>query len=407
MKKLLAIIGTASLTATMSATIVSCKGPDELKIVFIPSKNSVGLLETVRPIENKLQAELEQRYQKNQQQFKKKVKVSVSTSPEAAGQALEAGKAHIAFLPVGTYNTYKGKPIDGSNSFDKVGVLLQSSRAGVNTEIKYFENNHNQKAEINSKDSWEVAKQYNQDMAVKSGDTFSREKWRKKYQSEDKTQDASYYRSYIFANNEFLKSKEYDLNNFKNETEYVEATKELLLNNDFTLAKSRTSSAGSLYPLIWMKSTLGMSNDEIQKVFKNSKTQNDYLDAALKTSTNALQFGTGFADIRYDNLTEEQSEQAFSKTQVIGISNAIINDGIMYSKKALNDQELIYNLRESFKTLISKSENSKIFDVYNHTGYVGPQSQEASKEWENTLDKNITETQKQAEDMADLIKSWI
>ncbi|AVN59182.1 lipoprotein [Mesoplasma florum] len=405
MKKLLAIVGAIGLTGTAATTVVSCGTTDTFDIIFIPSNNATEVINTVKPLEGKLQAEMKARAEERGEKFTKKVKISTSTNYEAAGSTLAAGKADLAFLPVGTYNKNKGT-LKEDRTYDKLGILLESSRDAYRVEAGMPDGS------ITQSDSLKYAKNYNELLNISKEENITKEQIREKYL--DTKEKSTYYRSYVYVNNELLKKQGIDMSKISKDDEYQDALRKLILpdasgneakgNVNFSVSKSKTSSAGTIYPLMWLKNVAGFNDEQVKYIYTKSNKQVDYPSAAQYVSNTSNGFAVGFSDIRYEIKDEADSIKAFKNTSVIGMSDKIINDGIMYSRKRVNDDKVIKDLRDSFKDLISKEENKEIFNVYNHADYIGPKEEQTSIEWEAALDKEITITSVEAEKIETLIK---
>ncbi|WP_027063003.1 PhnD/SsuA/transferrin family substrate-binding protein [Mesoplasma seiffertii] len=405
MKKLLTIISGLGILSATTSTVVACGNKDEeLRIVFIPSNEATSVINTVKPLEQKLTNELKTLAESRGETFKKKVVISTSTNYEAAGQSLQAGKAALAFLPIGTYNQYKGTK-QADNRYSDLGFLLNSTRDATIIEHDYFKDDQgdwNNKAlrELEAKDSLALAKNYNDHLSINEQD--NKETIQEKLTTSEA--HATYYRSYIYANNKYLEANPIDWNS---DEAYKESIKKLVLSDEgknFSLSASKTSSAGMIYPLMWLKNTIGLNNEEIVKVYHNAQTQSSYPDVASKLGTGQTKMAVGYSDIRIEIKDNQELTKAFNNSQVVGVSEGILNDGIAYSRKALKNQTaLITDLRTAFQDLVSKPENKEIFDVYKHSGYNGPGEEDASK-WEASLDQNIDLNSVKAQEIMNLIK---
>ncbi|ATZ18406.1 phosphonate transport system substrate-binding protein [Williamsoniiplasma somnilux] len=417
MKKLLSIIGVFGLTITAATSVVACGGgsSETFEIVFVPSNSTTTLLKTVKPLEEKLETQLKEKAKERNTTFNKKVKVSVSTSYEAAGQSLKAGKADIGFVPVATYNSYKGELINSGNyagTYSNLGILSQASRAGIITEFDKDITKPNSK--VDAKVSLDVAKEYNKNILNKIENTKSISDIKDMYLSKEEDQTVAYYRSYIYINNSYL-LEEIEKNNWSNgfenwtDAEYKNNIKKMIEDNGnaFAFGSSKTSSAGTLNPLLWLKNVLGYENSELKEIYESTLTkQGSYPEAAKAVANGTVKFAVGFSDIRGELPDFAESKDLFKKTTVIGLGEQIINDGIVYSRKRIQDSDFLSDVRESFVDLVKDPENKKIFDVYNHSGYVVPKDSENAISWEASQDQNIQDTTTAAEEMKALIKDW-
>ncbi|PPE06344.1 PhnD/SsuA/transferrin family substrate-binding protein [Mesoplasma corruscae] len=408
MKKLLSIVAAIGLSSTTATSVVACGGGETFELVFIPSKAGTEVINTVKPLEQQLQNKLSQKAEARGGSFKKKVKVSVSSNYEAGASVLTAGKADISFLPIGTYNSFKGnKRADGT--YDKLGILAQASRQGMKTEV---ETNLDSKAEYDEKDSLLVATKYNESFS-NIDEITNKTSLDKIYKSDEQV---TYYRSYIYINNEYLKSMEEKVGKIEewNNNNYVKNVKTLINESKkgFTFGKSKTSGASSIFPLMWLKNTIGYPEAELEKLYSNSKKQTDYNNAAEGVENGTYDFAVGFSDIRADlkddksTTTINRAKSAIKNSRVIGVGDKIINDGIIYSRKRNNSVELLNDVRQAFKELISKEENKEIFKIYSHTDYSIPKDIASSNEWEAQNDKDIASVSEKSDAMLKQIQNW-
>ncbi|AUB31931.1 PhnD/SsuA/transferrin family substrate-binding protein [Spiroplasma floricola] len=429
MKKLLSLFAVSTLIASSVSTVVSCGGSsDTINILFIPSNNSTEIINTVKPLEQKLATELSSIAQKDGRTLNKKVKISTSTNYEVAGKTLQDGKADLAFLPINTYVKYRGK--DNEGKFSSEGVLLSASRSGVTPETKGFEpfqtdgkfdSSKAQNKAIDAQTSMQLAQYYNKTATGIENLQQAKEKL------EDSENTASYYRSYIYANNAFLSASGFDITKYGKENltreESVESSeqykadlKALILKGatedkfKFSFGKSKTSSAGVLYPMLWLKNVLGFEDSELQGLWKKASQQESYPQAAENISNaqndGAANYAVGFSDIRSEQKDDNKVKKAFANSTVIGATDAIPNDLIVYSKKRINDEQYKDDLRTAFINLIAKPENKEIFNIYSHTGYIGPTSKEASESFEVDMDSSITRATVETAKMLELMKNW-
>ena len=100
---LLAILMVASVFAQGAAEAqADSKTVDTLTITFIPSRDPDAVVVATKPLEGLLKTQLA-----SQGWTVNNVKINVSTSYEAAGEALDAGTTDLAFIPAGTYVQYE------------------------------------------------------------------------------------------------------------------------------------------------------------------------------------------------------------------------------------------------------------------------------------------------------------
>ncbi|ALD66102.1 PhnD/SsuA/transferrin family substrate-binding protein [Spiroplasma cantharicola] len=417
MKKLLSILGSASIVVSSGTYVIACNpNKDTINILFVPSQNSTEIINTVKPLEEKLANELAKIAQADNRISTKKVKIAPSTSYEVAGKTLQDGKAHLAFLPVNTYAKYRGQEKD--KAFDKEGILLNASRAGAKPETTFsqFLDEQNKfnlslaMEEVTSEASLELSKHYNKMVKDNPEEVKTQESAKKLLLDQDN--EVSYYRSYIYANNKFLSDNQFDINSFENGEEYKAALKELILKGakdkkfQFTFGASKTSSSGVLYPMLWLQDVLGIEDNELKDLWQNKHEQGSYPQASQEVSNATSNYAVGFSDIRMESKSSTDVENAFKNTTVIGATEPIVNDLIAYSKKTIKDEIFKNDLRTAFKNLIADKDNASIFEIYNHTGYVGPINIENSNDFEIATDKTITDTTNSTQALLDKMKNW-
>ncbi|WFQ91485.1 hypothetical protein MFERI14815_00071 [Mycoplasma feriruminatoris] len=447
MKKLISLIGISLLATSATVVTVACgKRGNELRVVFVPSQNQTEVEATTASLEKLLTEELKKKADKRGSKFTKRVKVTTSQNYEIAGQSLANGNEDIGFLPINTYSTYRGeKQSDGT--YNKLGVLLTAGRPGVTPEttLQDFKKDNkfdNDKAttQISNEVSFNLVKNYKKavdDAKPKGTEGYSEKMY-------DSSNPANYYRSYAFANIPIL--KELKISNqdseWKNKT-YSEAIEKIFSEGDskkyqkllktlildpkvkIGIGKSKTSSSGFLYPILWLKEFVGLNDSEIiDMLTKNDKERRlikagAYTDsskiigdknAKAESSEYAITFG--FADIRFrdrqtDGKTPEQLEterkrekELFENSMVIGASQSIYNDGISYSKSnksVFKDKKLLEDVRQSFVDLIKQNpEAKKVFKIYNHEEYIVP-----GKE----IDQEISKSNENIESIKELVKN--
>ncbi|WBX36510.1 Vmc-like lipoprotein signal peptide domain-containing protein [Mycoplasma capricolum] len=450
MKKLLSLMGVSLIASSATVVTVACgKRENELRVVFIPSQNQTEVEATIAPLGKLLTEELKKKAEKRVTKFDKRVKITTSQNYEIAGQSLANGNEDVAFLPVNTYSAYRGdKQSDGT--YDKLGVLLTAGRLGVTPEttLSDFKNNDkfdNNKAitHINNDVSFNLVKNYKKavEEAKPKNDNDGYSKGL--YDSQNPT---IYYRSYVFANIPILQQLKISDNNANSEWKgksYKEAIDSIFQNGDLTkyqkvlkmlildpkvkigIGKSKTSSSGFLYPVLWLKEFVGLTESEILQMltkkdterrivkalsFTESATTIGNKEAKLENSPYAITFG--FSDIRFrDRQTDGKKENEvkeerknemslFENSMVIGASQSIYNDGISYSKSkksVLRDKKLLEDVRQSFIDLIDKNEEAKkIFKIYNHVGYVSP---------EKTIDEEISKSNENIDSIKRMVKN--
>ncbi|MDP4040831.1 Vmc-like lipoprotein signal peptide domain-containing protein [Mycoplasma mycoides] len=452
MKKLISLMGISLLATSATVVTVACgKRDNELRVVFVPSQNQTEVESTTASLERLLTESLKEKASKRGAKFDKKVKVTTSQNYEIAGQSLANGNEDIGFLPINTYSAYRGeKQNDGT--YSKLGVLLTAGRSGVTPEttLKDFEkdgkfNNEKATTQINDETSFNLIKNY-KDSVAKAKPNADKDGYSKGIY--DAANPANYYRSYVFANIPILKSINID-NNSNNEWKgknFYDAIESLLKDGNkngnvkkykdllkmlfqnpkvkIGIGKSKTSSSGFLYPVLWLKDFVGLSETEITKMLTEKDTNRRFVkalsftdsattigskDAKAESSKYAITFG--FSDIRFrDRQTDgkdqgkvkeerQKEKELFDNSLVIGASQSIYNDGISYSKSSksvFKDKQLLDDVRQSFVDIIEKNDEAKkIFKIYNHERYIVPGSK---------IDEEISKSNTNIEAIKKLVK---
>ncbi|ASP28168.1 hypothetical protein SCORR_v1c03940 [Spiroplasma corruscae] len=425
MKKLLTIIGSLSICTLPVTTIISCDSTrNTFDIVFIPSVNATDIQNTIKPLEEALQKYLKEK----DSTFNKPVKITTATDYEAAGSSLKNGKSDLAFLPVNTYASYRGSSND-DGTYKDAGVLLISSRNGLNAETNYdkfkvgddFSDFEASKQDLSFEDLSGLALNYNKLLSdnlnlneEENSDKLDLTVDNVSNTLFDKNNMVSYYRSYVFANKSWLESEKNNNTSYSSKSldEFIkdkEVMKNLILSagKGLSMGKSLTSSGSVLYPLLWMKKSLGLSDENLRDVYKNSSRQNGYPDAARLVSINGdVKMSVGYGDIRYDlkgNVADMKT--AFKNSIVIASTTGIPNDGIMYSRKTVNET-LVSTLRSAFQTFVKDPNLKSVFDLYNHNQYIGLKTEQTSLEYEKEREKLISDNFENIEPIIQLTKNF-
>lgn len=323
MKKILSILlisvlllsGLAACTAEPEVTEDTII--EDLIVLFVPSRDAGLILEATEPLKQLLIDTLgEKGY------TVENVTIEVSTDYNAAGEALAAGTAHIGFLPGGTYVAY---------AEDGVEVVLAATRAGLN------------------KDSM-TASDWNDGLPTLG----------------DSAKQVTYYRSLIYAG-----PSEYG----RTLAEKVKAGTDLTWDDvngaQWCVATSPTSSAGYVYPTMWLLENFDKKISDLEK----APLPGAYSDIALNLAQGTCDVGVGYADIRRDYeekwMTEwKRTESIWVETDVIGVTEAIFNDTISVS---LNNPEMSDGFKkavqEAFIEIAQTEAGALAIKIYNHEGY--------------------------------------
>ncbi len=293
---------------------------DVLKVSFVPSKDPDQIITATEPLKELLKKQLD-----TKGFTVGDVQIDVGTTYEAVGEALSAGTTDVGLIPGGTYTLYD----DGAE------VILTATR----------------KALSNDSDN---PKDWNDNKPTTGLDT----------------EQASYYRSLLIAG---PSAKGQELAAKVNKGE--ELTWEDL-NSATWAVMSTSSSAGYIYPTLWLQEKYGKSLTDLAKV-----TQSDsYGSSFARLAAGQADIVVAFADARRDNEEKWTSEYGgtgsiWDQTNVIGVTQPIYNDTVSVSKNSpiMND-ELKKALQESFMEIAETPEGKEVIAIYSHEGYKAAQS---------------------------------
>ena len=327
MKKLLTLaLALVLCLCSISAMAVDM---DKLTFQFVPSKDADVIITGTKNLPELVKAEMAKLgYNIGE------VEISVGTSYEATGEAMCAGAIDIGWLPGGTYAIYsQGKEVD---------VILTATRAGLSNDST--------------------------DPATWNGEA-------------NKTlptdEQVTFYRSLIYAapteKGKALAAK-------ANAGEKL--TWEEL--NDATWAVGNTSSsAGYIYPTLWLMENYGKNISDLSNVMP---LDSGYGTAFSYAAAEQVDIIVCYADGRNDyeaswNLPVDQQDETgkqgmgredsiWNELNVIGVTEGIYNDTVAISKESqFYTPELKEALQNCFINIINTEEGKAIFDVYSHAGY--------------------------------------
>ena len=292
---------------------------DTYNIFFVPSRPADEILTMTEPLAGLLEAELAQLGFDNIS-----FNISVATSYEAAGEALHAGTADIAFLPGSTYVSYKdveGSPID---------VILAATREGL------------------SKDSSNAA-DWNDGLET----------------IRDTTKQVPYYRGLIISGPSAAGQAVAAIVNAGNDLTWDDV-KDLNW-----CVRSTTSSSGYVYPDLWLKDMFGKTFFDVTGLITQTS---GYGDTISMLSNGTCDVGTIYADARMnyaDDWTESYGRTAsiWDETNVVGVTGNIMNDTISVSRINL-DQGIIDAIQQAFINIAKTDAGLAVMEVYSHTNYV-------------------------------------
>lgn len=313
-----------ALTFVLTVFVLAACGGDEgyadqtLNVYFVPSRPADEILEVTEPLSDLLKNELaELGFEVGG------VEILVSSTYEAAGEALLAGTGDIAFLPGGTYTAYKD--LDGS----PIEVLLAATRAGLN------------------KDSENPA-DWN-DGTPTTGDPEAQ---------------VAYYKGLLIAGPSAAGQELADKVNSGAEITWDDV-KDLNWG-----VRSATSSSGYIYPAVWLLDQFGKTFDDIEGTVT---TTGGYGDTAASLATGTIDIGTFYADARRDYADAWEAEYGrtasiWDETDVVGVTSNIMNDTISVSTLNM-DQDLIDAIQQAFLNIAQTEAGLEVMSVYSHQGY--------------------------------------
>ena len=288
---------------------------EKLNIGFVPSKDPEQIVAVTEPLKEILKQELDRQGYKVGE-----VNITVGTSYDAVGEALTSGTVDAAFIPGGTYVMYE----------DAADVLLTSTRKALN------------------KDS-DNAKDWNDGNPT--------------LQLDD--QQAVSYRSLLIAG---PSAKGRELAQKINNGEKLTWED---LNNAKWSVMGPTSSAGYLYPTVWLQENYNKTISDL-----SNKVQADsYGSSMARLASEQIDVALFFADARIDYKDKWNSEYGREKTiweetDVIGVTAPIYNDTVSVSKKSkIMTEEFKQVLATSLMNIANTEEGKKIIAIYSHNGY--------------------------------------
>lgn len=314
----------AALTLASVTTLASVAMPavaaqettqiDELSIGFVPSRDPEEILTATEPLEQLLIDELATLgYEVGS------VDISVGTSYEAVGEGLSAGTIDIGFIPGGTYVLYD----DGAE------VILTSTRAGL------------------------------------SNDSDDPADWNANEPTEATDEQVTYYRAIMIAGPSEKGRELADKVNNGEELSFED------LNSANWSVMSPSSSAGYIYPTIWLQDNFQQNLSDLENVVQ----ADSYLNSFARLASGQVDILTVFADGRRDYVDQWQSElggenDIWTDTDVIGVTPGIYNDTISVSNNSENmSDELKSALQEAFINISETEEGKEIIAIYAHEGY--------------------------------------
>ncbi|WP_206098965.1 phosphate/phosphite/phosphonate ABC transporter substrate-binding protein [Paenibacillus nanensis] len=297
----------------------------ELKVSFVPSKDPEQIITATDPLKELLKNQLAtQGYNVGN------VTIDVGTTYEAVGEALTAGTTDIGFIPGGTYALYD----DGAD------VILTATRAGL------------------------------------SNDSDNPKDWNDNKPTEPTSEQATYYRSLLIAG---PSAKGQELAAKVNNGEQLTWDD---LNSANWAIMSTTSSAGYIYPTLWLQKNYEKSLTDLAHVV----TSDSYGSSIGRLAAEQVDIIVAFADVRRDYVEQwtkefNRTSSIWDETNVIGVTDGIYNDTISVSKESpVIDDELKAALQEAFIAIAGTPEGKEVIKVYSHEGYQVAQASDYDNE---------------------------
>ena len=329
MKKVVAILMAALMLLSCTAALAENIKLDKLTFEFVPSKDADVIITGTKNLPQLVQAEMAKHgYDIGE------VDITVGTSYEATGEAMCAGAIDIGWLPGGTYAIYsQNKEVD---------VILTATRDGLSNDST--------------------------DPRTWNGDD-------NKTLPTDK--QVTFYRSLIYATpSAYGKELAAKVNAGEALTwEDLEKANWAVLKN--------SSSAGYIYPTLWLQDNYGKKLTDLPSVV----TLSGYGEAFAQAAAEAVDIIVCYADGRNDyeaawilptNTADEtgkagmgRSDSIWNELNVIGVTPGIYNDTVSITKAnpAVYNPEFIAAMQNALINVINTPEGQEIFSVYSHTGY--------------------------------------
>lgn len=370
-------------------SLVGCKkDPNQIDVVFVPSRDAAALGESAK----KLEPVLDQIMKDNSLPYY--FKISTSTTYPAAGTALMNSQADVGFL---TGTSYAQMTVDHPGS---VEVLLTAERSGFKVQTTDYKNPNN------------TEEGRHKQVQAMNGEIDNYE-----YLAEQDTVNvANSYNSILISN------RNHKENGVATEIKYIDD----LIGKQIGI-QNNTSGAGYNYPKLFLAN---MKNEASRKIWFRPDSQylnNDYIkehgltivsgepdaskgeikgveikgyDAAFTEvmNENSNFAGVwGFMDIRYSNGYNKtggkykDDKSVFTNTYTVAMTDPIFNDTI--SVRSGLEKEKKDAVKLAFKTAVKQGDVKTdgtganiIYNIYSHTGY--SDGVDANYENERTIYKN-------------------
>lgn len=303
----------------------SSKSIDKLNVYFVPSKDPQQIITATQPLKDLLQKELV-----NEGYHVKDVEITVGTTYEAVGEALSSGSADIGFIPGGTYVLYD----DGAD------VLLTATRAGLSKDSENPKDWNDGKATLPTK------------------------------------QQVTFYRALMIAG---PSAKGQQLQKKINAGQKL--TFDDLAGANWSIMSS-SSSAGYIYPTLWMENNFQKSLTQLPHIVQ----ADSYGSSFARLASGQIDVLATYADARRDYEKKWTTDfgrksSIWQETGVIGVTPKIYNDTISVSKKSpIMDDAFKKALQTAFINIAKTDEGKKVIAIYSHEGYQAAKSPDYDNE---------------------------
>ena len=327
MKKFVALLLAAMMMLGCIALADNVK-MDELTFQFVPSKDADVIITGTANLPELVKAEMAKLgYDIGE------VKISVSTSYEACGEAMAAGAIDIGWLPGGTYAIFSQNK--------EVEVILTATRDGLSND--------------------------SEDPATWNGDANK---------TLPTTEQVTFYRSLVYA-----APTEYG----KQLAAKVNAGEKLTweeLDKATWAVGNTSSSAGYIYPTLWLMENYDKKVSDLSNV-----VQLGYADAFAQAAAEQVDIIVCYADGRRDyeaawNTATDakdatgkagmgRTDSIWNELNVIGVTDGIYNDtvAVTTANPEIYNPEFMTALQTALINIINTEEGKAIFSVYSHAGY--------------------------------------
>ena len=349
---LLSVLMVLGLAACTSETTTDDKTIDTLTVSFVPSKDADVILEAAN-------GQTEEQVAKGWRGLGQilidglaargftvnNVDISVGTDYAATGEGMISGTIDIGLIPASTYVLYQP---------DGVQLLVEALRWGVAGD----------------------------DASTVLDPSLGVEPWNSCSKTQDATSKATGYASLVYVNTA---------------TELGASLYEKAMNNTLTWEDvdaatwyvcSTTSSAGYVYPSLWLNDKFGEGVGESKKTIANLTNvipDGSYANMMESLLTGGCDVTVGYADVRKDAASTTAFEAAYADeiaagtyssvwdvVKVIAVSDYIMNDTVSIASPEVDEKmtpELITALQEVFIELGETEEGQAAVKPYSHMGY--------------------------------------